>query len=203
MLESTALAIMGVSSAISGVAGVAAQAFGSHQKNQSAQRISDYNAKLSEYNSQVALNNAKVIEQSARLERDRGAKKKETLLSQQRAYYAKAGVLNTGSPFEVAIETASEFELDLQIEYWNAQVAANAQIAQSRLDKAQANIARAQALLYGQMKIVQPVLTIAEGVGRVGYQAASLLSTRNPNTPGSQQYAGGTVRPGDYSPYGG
>lgn len=175
-------------STISSVAGVAAKAFGQYGQNQSAQRISEYNSK-------VAVQNAKLIMQSAELDLERGRKKKEWLVSKQRAAYAKAGVKSEGSPFEVMSDTLAEYELDLQIDYFNAQVAANSEIAQSRVDAATAS-------MYKSLKIIQPVATISEGLGRIGYNVASLIPDRNPNLPG-QVYSGGKVKTGDYLPYGG
>ena len=190
------LVMLGATSAISSITGSLSSAFGSYSKNRSAEQISQYNAKLSDYNAAVALQNARLIEQSAALELARGEKAKKTLISKQRAYYAKAGVKSVGSPFDVEVDTASEFELDLQIEYWNAQVAATAQVAQSRLDKATSNLHRAQAVMYGNMKIVQPILSISEGIQRAGYQVAALAATKNPNA--AYQYGSNPAGVGSY-----
>jgi hypothetical protein len=50
--------------------------------------------------------------------------REESLLSTQRALYAKAGVRNTGSPLEVALQTATDAEFDKMIADWNIQVKA-------------------------------------------------------------------------------
>lgn len=126
--------------------GTSLSAFGQYQESQDAQRISEYNAR-------VALRNAKLIRQGAALELTRGKKQKATTLAKQRVMFAKAGVRFEGTPFDVLVESASNLELDLQIDYFNSQVAADREIMQSQVDTAQASA-------YGRQKYMRPIGTV-------------------------------------------
>lgn len=145
-----------------GVAGTASKIAGARLSADTARFEAQYAQRVSEFNAQVSLNNAKLIEQSALLERVRAGKIKERFLGEQRAAYAKAGVRQEGTPFEVLVETASELELDIQIDYFNAQVAAHAQRTQADLDRAQGSVARFNEIMAKQQKRLAP-LTVALG----------------------------------------
>jgi len=83
-----------------------------------------------EYNAQLELMKGQFEENSLNMQED------ETL-STQKAIYAKAGVELSGSPLDVALQTATNYEYDKQVTEFNAQSAANmdnyeAQMAKSK-----------------------------------------------------------------------
>ena len=144
--------------------GTGLKAFEQFREAQSAEAIANYNAA-------VAMQNAKLILQSARMELARGRKDKQKFIDLQRVSFLKAGVRSEGTPFDLMVETASEIEMDLQVDFFNAQVAANREVSQAGVDRARAKIFR-------QQKIIAPLTTIASGAFRAG-----LGATRNVNQP--------------------
>ena len=161
MAVNPALIIAGVQ-AILGIAGTAAKISGARRDAQTAAFEAQYAQRVSEFNAQVSLQNAKLIQQSALLERSRAGKVKEYFLAGQRAAYAKAGVRQEGTPFQVLVETAAELELDLQIDYFNAQVSAHAQTTQAALDRAQGSVYRYNEVMAQQKRRLAP-LTVGLG----------------------------------------
>ena len=141
-----------------GVAGTATKIAGARMAADTARFEAQYAQRVSEFNAQVSLNNAKLINESALLERARAGKVKERFLGEQRAAYAKAGVRQEGTPFQVLVETAAELELDLQIDYFNAQVAAHAQTTQAALDRAQGGVYRYNEIMAKQQKRLAPLV---------------------------------------------
>jgi len=94
-----AMGLMGIS--------IAGKAFGDYMKGQQQSQAYEYNAELVRQEEQIALMQI--------------GKEEVALLSTQRAAYARAGVTQSGSPLDVALGTATEFELDKQITRYNAE----------------------------------------------------------------------------------
>jgi len=159
--------LMLLMSTVTQAAGTATQIIGQRRKY-------EYSKQIADYNSQIALQNAKLIMQGADLQKERGRKYKETFTSKQRALYAKAGVRSTGSAFDVMVNTAAEIELDLQIDYFNSQIAARREVVQAGIDKSQAD-------MFKYLKFVEPLSTGIQGMGKM-FQSG-LLATRNVNQP--------------------
>ena len=149
------------------IAGTAAQAFGQYKQAQSAESTA-------KYNSAVSMQNAKLIMQSARLEMARARKDKRKFLDLQRVSFLKSGVTSEGTPFDMMVETASEMELDIQTEFFNAQVAANREIASAK-------IAEKEAAMYRAQKKIAPLMTISQGLmnlsGTLGGGAQKSVNT--------------------------
>lgn len=99
-----------------------------------------------QYNAQLAL------EQEG-FSIDKLDKAEVGMLSTQRAMYAKAGVAMTGSPFDVALKTATNFEMDKQITRYNAQSKANMDVYQGQVAKSQGEMKAAGDLLSGAAQI--------------------------------------------------
>ncbi|MCM8784562.1 MAG: hypothetical protein NC818_07375 [Candidatus Omnitrophica bacterium] len=75
-----------------------------------------------EYNARVAELQAQQVERAQKLEEYRLNRAKEALLGKQRALYAKAGVSLEGSPLEVLADTEAQYQLDLSVSRYNADV---------------------------------------------------------------------------------
>ena len=71
------------------------------------------------------------------------------MLSTQKAMYAKAGVEMSGSPLDVAVNTATNFEMDKQIATYNAQSKANMDVYEGQVAKQQADYKAGMDVLSG------------------------------------------------------
>lgn len=95
-----------------------------------------------EYNANLALEQGQFqVEQI-------GLKEASTLAT-QKAIYAKAGVEAVGSPLDVALNTATNFELDKQVANYNAQSAANMDNYEAAMAKQKGEFALASGLMQG------------------------------------------------------
>lgn len=117
--------------------------YGQQQQAQNAQAMANYNAaaqrqnadiqariaqqqsiwnqqtKMAQYQAQqnnatTMENQARAVEAQGRVQADRLREQQERLLATQRAHYAKAGVVNEGSPLAVLADTAKTTELGVQ-----------------------------------------------------------------------------------------
>ena len=70
-------------------------------------------------------------------------------LSTQRAAYAKAGIMQSGSVLDTALQTATQFEYSKQVATYNAQSAANMDIYEGKVAKSQGEMELATGLLKG------------------------------------------------------
>lgn len=173
-------ALLAISQLVLGMGGTALKIKGAQMDAKTAEFEAQYAQRASEFNAQVALQNAKLIQESALLERARAGKVKESFLGSQRAAYAKAGVRQEGTPFQVLVETASELELDIQIDYFNAQMAAHAQRTQSSLDTAQASVARFNQIMAQQQRRLAPLTIGLQGAGQTALNVASIYNINQP-----------------------
>lgn len=75
------------------------------------------------YNAQVARQEGYMAQQSAQMQKYQIGRQKGKMAGRQHALYAKSGVVTTsGSPFEVMVDTAGQYELDKAIVQYNADV---------------------------------------------------------------------------------
>lgn len=144
--------------------GTGLKAFGQFKQAQSAEEVARFNAAS-------AMRNAKLIRQAAALEAARARKDKGKFLDLQRVSFLKSGVRSEGTPFDLMVETSSDIELDIQVDFFNAQVAANRELSQAGLDIKQAGQFRIQ-------KIIAPLTTVVGGAFRAG-----LSTKRDVNKP--------------------
>lgn len=104
---------------------------------------------------------AGAYEYNAQLAEDEGAitayqlgHAEEGLLSTQRAMYAKAGVTQSGSPLDVAVQSATQAEMDKQIARYNTE-------SKSRMYQYEAELAKSQS----KIKAGEDLLSGAAGIG--------------------------------------
>lgn len=120
------------------VASTAMSAIGQVQQGQAASDAAKANASLSElqgresqitadYNAAVSRANASAIRTSADMDIARQRVAKESFRGTQTARYASSGVTLAGSPLDVLIDTAANFELDMMITNFNAETAMSQQ----------------------------------------------------------------------------
>ncbi len=117
--------------------------YGQQQQAENAQAIANYNAAIQQQNAQVQArlaqqqstwqqqaqmaqyqaqqnnavtlqNQAQAVEAQGREQADRERERQAQLLATQRAHFAKAGVVNEGSPLAVLADTAKTTELGIQ-----------------------------------------------------------------------------------------
>lgn len=75
------------------------------------------------YNEAVAKQEGEMAMRSAELEKRQISREKYLMGGRQKAGYAKSGVVaNTGTPYEVMVDTAAQYEMDKAITDYNAQV---------------------------------------------------------------------------------
>lgn len=87
------------------------------------------------YNAQILSSQAEQSLVAGNIETAKIGVAEEELLGTQKAMYAKAGVTTFGSPTDVALNTASNFEYDKQIATYNANVQAQNLNSQAGLEK--------------------------------------------------------------------
>jgi hypothetical protein len=97
-------------SAVGGIMGAMGQAEAGREAN-----------KAEQFNAGVLRANAQAVKTSNEFDIMQQKKVQRRFGSAQQAGYAKAGVKLEGSPLEVMIDTAAQFELDQYISKWNAQ----------------------------------------------------------------------------------
>lgn len=93
------------------LAGMGLKAFGQYQQGQEIAGTYEYNAALTLQGLDFQLAGFEVAA--------------EEYSSTQRAMYAKSGVTMSGSPLDVMLKTATNFEMDKQVATFNAQSRAN------------------------------------------------------------------------------
>jgi len=117
------------------VAGGVASAAGSLSAGQSQSNMAKYNAAVSEREAAQAR-------EAAKFEEARNRKASESLLSSQRAAFAKGGVTSEGSPLLVQAETAEEAEIDALALRYSGSVAEARAKSQAALDRMQGRAAK-------------------------------------------------------------
>lgn len=149
--------------------GTAVSVYGQVQQAQTAKAMGKYNAKLAE-------NQARQTEMDAAENIRRKRKENKRLIATQRSRYAKAGVLEEGTPLELLAETAGNLEMET-LDYARQQRQAAAGLrAQGAADLAMgANQARAAYIGAGSS-----LLSGAGNMAMAGYsmQQSGAFTTR-------------------------
>ncbi len=132
------------------------------------------------YNSAILANQAQEALTAGELTVEEIDAAEKVLLSTQKAMYAKAGVTSHGSPTDVALETATNFEFDKLVTTYNAKVAASNLESKAALEKYYGQVAAnkaqfnmGQALLKGGMAL----MGIGGGGGGGGYNYPIALNS--------------------------
>lgn len=134
-------------------AGAGVSAFSSFQQGKSEKAINDYNAQVQEQQAKQAQADARAASSAQRGENTR-------LLSKQRALYAKAGVVASGTPLLVMAEQAGIMEMNaLDIER-QGKVKAQYLTSQASLDRMKGKVAKKAAYLQGYSTILNGVGTL-------------------------------------------
>lgn len=109
-------------------AGSVMSAIGQVKQGREASAASDFNATVSQAKAKTIQESAafqsETLKKRSELERFKLSQDKKSVLSTQRAGFAKAGVrLFEGSPLEVQADAATQFEMDLSASRYNEAVA--------------------------------------------------------------------------------
>lgn len=106
---------MGFSGAVQ-TAGAGLQAYGAYKEGVDT-------AKAWKYNEAVAKREQEMIQRSATIQKNQISRQQGKMAGRQHAGYAKSGVVTTsGSPFEVMVDTAGQYEMDKATAQYNADV---------------------------------------------------------------------------------
>lgn len=108
-------------------------------------------ASANEYNAQLAL-----IEGD--FQKEQLGKDENVLLSTQRAMYSKAGVELSGSPLDVAVQTATNYEYDKQVATFNSQSKARMYQYEADVAKQKGKFDLGMGLLQGGMGLALALL---------------------------------------------
>jgi hypothetical protein len=78
-----------------------------------------------DYNAQILENQAVEVATAGALEVEQIGEEETSMLSTQKAMYAKSGVTQSGSPTDVALQTATNFEFDKLVSQYNTKISEN------------------------------------------------------------------------------
>jgi len=99
----------------------------------------DYNADLAAEQGQIQIEQLDMAE--------------EDLLGTQKAMYAKAGVTQSGSPLDTALNSATQAEMDKQISKYNTESKVNMDRYKAALAESQGKVKAGEDLLSGALSI--------------------------------------------------
>ena len=119
--------------------GTGISAFGSLQEGKQIQQADEYNAQLA-------------LEQGE-MDVFQIEKEEAGLTSTQKAMYAKAGVTMSGSPLEVMLQSATNYEMDKATAKYNAESKANMYRYEGRVARTQGKFNAIKTLLGGGLKM--------------------------------------------------
>lgn len=143
--------------------GTGLSVYGQLQQASNAKALGQYNAKLAE-------EQAKQTEMDARETLRRKRQENKKFSSRQRGAYARAGVLNEGTPLEVMAETAGTLELQA-LDY------AREQKQQAVNLRAQGAMDRAAGSMQARAAQIQAGASLLQGAGSVASMGASFNKT--------------------------
>lgn len=160
--------------AAAGIASIAGKAAGSIVSAVGQHVTRKEQAKAAFRNAAIARQQARLVEIRRDIELKRLKKAKRSFAGTQRSLFAKSGVRSQGSPLEVMSDSASEFEMDIQITQFNADVARDALLSQAGED---ARLGKK----FKKAAVLEPIVTLLSG----GAQSALQFG-------GSRRQGGGT-----------
>ena len=122
-----------------GTAGVATQMFGAITEGMSTQKAYNRNASIYDEQGNALMANLPITQH--RLKREYNQ-----VSGAQQAMYAKAGVKMSGSPLEVALDSAKEYELDKAITDYNYKLQQNKLKNQANMERYYGKVAKRQGI---------------------------------------------------------
>jgi len=107
---------MGMVGQAAAVGGTVLQAYGKYKEGKDTGNAYKYNEAMMEREGVMA-------QRSADIKKNQISRSKGKMAGTQHARYAKSGVVTTsGSPFEVMVDTAGQYEMDKAVVQYNAEV---------------------------------------------------------------------------------
>jgi len=140
-----------------------------HQAASNSQAIGNYNASVSEYE-------ARQLDVDAQAAVTQSRQDAKVYISRQAASYAKAGVLNTGSPLAVQAATAGRLEMGAQQMYRNAQLKERSLYAEAQASRMYGASSAKQANLQMWGGLLGGTANIASGLYRDYKTGAGIYS---------------------------
>ena len=141
--------------------GTGISAFGSLQEGKQIQQADEYNAQLA-------------LEQGE-MDVFQIEKEEAGLTSTQKAAYAKAGVTLSGSPLEVMLQSATNFEMDKATAKYNAESKANMLRYEGKVAKASGKFNAAKILMGSAVNTAGSIPTHSAGDSSSGEDELSSL----------------------------
>jgi len=124
------------------LAAVAVSAVGTGVAVAGQMEQADAAEKAGKYNEKVARNNALAAQHQAQYEADRISKRNRVILGRQKAAIAKSGILDSGSTFDVFMDSAVEGELDRMAALYSGTVRSNYATSQATLSRMEGDAAQ-------------------------------------------------------------
>lgn len=175
--------------AVMAVASVAMQGYSMVQQNKASKASARTAQDVAAYNARVDMADAKQIELDATANTRAQRQDATVYLSRQKAAYASAGVLSSGSPLDAEVTTAGALEQRIQQSRSDAMREVSKREASARVGvlygNAQADAIRRQ----NSVDMLRGGVGILQTVGNA-YSAGAFASTPGPNTGAGMLAAG-------------
>lgn len=118
--------------------------------------------KAYQYNADLAMQKAQETRAAEALHQTQMERKKDAMLGTQTAQYAGRGIqADQGSPVDVMIDTASQWNLDMATSQYNAEVAARGLEDQAAMDRYYGRQAKSEADAKGNMQLFSTAVDAA------------------------------------------
>lgn len=143
------------------ILGSGVSAWGAIQEGKQQQQANEYNAELTLQAGEIDVANLE--------------KEEENLSSTQKAAYAKAGVTLSGSPLEVMLQSATNFEMDKATAKYNAESKANMLRYEGKVAKASGKFNAAKILMGSAVNTAGSIPTHSAGDSSSGEDELSSL----------------------------
>ena len=158
--------------AITQIASPFIAAKGQKQAAAAEQAADERNAQLSDIQAQEIITSGEITQEEM-------AGQALILRSAQESAYAKAGVMLSGSPLEVMLHSATDFEFDMAIERYNTAVKVSQAQSQAQVDRYSGQLARQSGKVQAGMTLLGGIPKVIEGVGTL----ANRFSRPAPTNP--------------------
>jgi hypothetical protein len=153
------------------IAGMAMQAYSTHQQGKQASATAKHQGAVAEFNAKVGENNAIAATQAAEFERDLFDENFKRRLSANTVATAASGVqINTGSADLVQTESLQNAALERLSILYNGQVAANAARSGAVIDRASGAASRANAAALRSAGNINTLSSIGQSAFKVQQQ---------------------------------
>lgn len=142
------------------IAGAGISAYGALQQSKLEQQGYEYNAALADLQAKEAVQAGEITQEEITSQED-------YLKGEQEAAYAKSGVTMSGSPLDVMLQSATNFEFDKSIERYNTAVQVSRDQSQAQLDRFYGKQARSAGKVKALTTLLGAAPKISNAVGTI------------------------------------